>query len=148
MNRYDMAKVGQPGELEVTKVDKPRRKDWIENQNRLEEAYGRYIKENEGRSPSLVKLAEITGISREKVSKHLKELDLSSVIGNSAARFAANAVFTGLAKKGAAGDANAAKLFFQVGYGYKESHDITSDDMPIGQGNTNVQVNIIEDGDE
>lgn len=60
------------------KAGSPDRCDWIVNQGLIEDCYCNLIKES-GRVPTATRIAELTGLHRETVGKHLKQFDFGRV---------------------------------------------------------------------
>jgi hypothetical protein len=95
------------------------RLDWERNHIKLTHAYLDIVKETKT-VPTLKELKEKTGISFNIISKHLREMDLDRLTTASSHKLLANNIIMGLASKGASGDPFAAKLYFQIMFGFSE----------------------------
>ncbi len=70
------------GDRESSLVYREMRKDKRKNRIAIRNAFVKYLEENKKR-PTYKELAEITGVSVRTVNRHLKEIDFSSLGGNS-----------------------------------------------------------------
>lgn len=96
---------------------------WERNHALLTKAYLEHIKEYKT-TPTLKQLNEKTGISLPKISAHLKELDIDRLTIGSPHRLIGDIILMGLGANGAQGDSAAAKLFFQLVFGFSEKASV------------------------
>ena len=92
-----------------------RRSDWESNHARIQSNYLTLFNEL-GRQPTLQEVADRCNISRNTVWRHCRELTLEHF--RPSARLHAHKVITGLIAAGSKGDASAAKLYFQLVFGW------------------------------
>jgi len=95
------------------------RTDWEANHAKIRDAMLLLIDRKKGKLPSQDEIARECKLSRATVQRHLKEMDLTKIA--KPFRMLADTVLLGLANKAVKGDANAAKLYFQLTFGGK--HD-------------------------
>ena len=107
-----------------------RRADWERNHAVIRKAFLECLKDNPSDFPGLKRLKERSGFSIARISNHLQELSLSTIVTGSPIKLLIQDVLVGLAKKGKGGDAFAAKLFFQIVANYveKTKHDHSNED--------------------
>lgn len=54
-----------------------KKREWVDNQKLIHDAYLNYINnlENKGKAPTLIQLAEITGLSMKTIERHIKLIE-------------------------------------------------------------------------
>ena len=95
------------------------RTDWETNHAKIRDAMLTLIDRKKGKLPSQEEIATECNLSRATVQRHLKQMDLSTIA--KPFRALADTVLLGLANKAVKGDANAAKLYFQLTFGSNRS---------------------------
>lgn len=115
---------------------KPLRKDWQMNNQKIMEVYMK-LAARKRRAPTIIEIAEASGYRRQTVSEHLEYITLTEVLPS--AKLYAHKVINGIAKAAAAGDAAAARLYFQLVFGWTDKSE-GSFALPPGS----INVTIIE----
>lgn len=115
--------------------DKKARYDYDNNHVEILEAYWKML-DKTGKPPTITALAKETGFTRSTIAKHIKTMDLTDGIENH--KIQKDAILKGLAKRAIeAGDASAAKLYFQLVYDWSEKQKIDNNitaDIKITKG--------------
>ena len=93
------------------------RADWFANHMKVETAFIEFVAANK-KCPNQKELAAASGMSRATIRAHFKSLDLSKVMEPYKAL--AGRVILGQASAGMKGNPFAAKLYFQLAFGWKE----------------------------
>ena len=129
------------------KASKPKRLDWEENQELIEAKYIEIFQQRK-KPPSKTELAEILGISRPTVSRHLEKLDIKKLVGSNTTKLLANMILQALAMGATKGDVKAAELYFKIVYGSDQniSVDVTTkgEKIPAGKAGDTFQILIPE----
>jgi len=60
--------------------DENRTKNWNDNQALIEEKYWKFVTENE-KAPKIRELAELTGLTRQTISAHYRDLNPEEIFG-------------------------------------------------------------------
>jgi hypothetical protein len=97
-----------------------RRLTWEQNHARIQDAYLQLFQKTK-RIPTMQEVADLCQLSRNTVWKHCNELQLSDIVPRIKVR--ADRILFGLATKAEKGDAAAAKLFFQLTFGWREASE-------------------------
>ena len=92
-------------------------KIWEEYHQLIQDTYLQLLETGQ-RIPTIQKIADKSGVSYKTVQKHLKELKLSDITPK--AKIRSENVLAGITKKAESGDAPAAKLYFQLIFGWSE----------------------------
>lgn len=116
------------------------RVDWETNQELIEAKYIE-IFHTKKKAPTPTELAELLGMSRQAISRHLQKLSLQKLVGSNTTKLLANTILQSMAMSAAKGDVKAAELYFKLVYGSEESLkiDVTSKGekvAPIKAGDT------------
>lgn len=109
-----------------------RREDWVINHEKIKTAYLDYWEQNDCR-PTNTEISKITGIGKQTVGLHVRDLTLNEVVLNE--KKYSNDVLKGLRSKAMSGDAPAAKLWLQTVQEFSEKkeikHNITKQSIEI-----------------
>jgi hypothetical protein len=114
-------------------------KIWYNNHERITKAIQEYIRAYSA-MPSKVALAQATGLSRQTIHKHLRNLTIAPELTHYTDMFTLMTphVITKILEKALSGDMNAAKLYMQAAN--KETGSITPD-VVINHQNNYIQIN-------
>ena len=92
-------------------------KTWEQNHQLIQDVYLQLLKKHQ-KIPTIQKIADESKLSYRTTQKHLKELKLSDITPK--AKIRAENVLMGITKKAELGDPSAAKLYFQLIFGWTE----------------------------
>lgn len=107
-------------------IEKPERTEvWERNHESIMEAYWKLRSESPLKTPSNTAIAQLSGLSRPTVIKHMREMELSD--GATQIKKFRDDVLNAVSLKAIQGDVLAAKLYFQLAYGWTEKTEVKNE---------------------
>jgi len=126
-----------------------KRDDWEQHHIMIERAYLTLlkdrIKKGDLTSVTQAEISEITGLSKQAVSRHLADLDLQRLTDDNPVKLMANQVLNGLASAAMKGDAKCAQTYFEIVFqmGRQLSIDHTTKGQKLPAAKTGDTFNIL-----
>lgn len=105
-----------------------KRADWEQNQQVLQAAYIELLRENGGKRPTVVSVAERAGIATSTAYRHCRHITLEPFVQE--AKLHTQAVLDGIIEAASRGDAANARLFFQLVYNWKAPETVGGSMVP------------------
>jgi hypothetical protein len=100
-----------------------RNEQWEKNHELILNTYWQLRSQNPMKRPTNSEIARISGLSRVTVIKHMQSLTLTDESMNEHKKYRDDVIY-GLALKAQEGDAAAAKLYFEIVYGWTPKTEI------------------------
>lgn len=103
-----------------------KRQDWEDNHRRISQAVLSHYRSSH-KTPTQAEIAKLTGLSRETVGKHLREMDFDKLFDRNRAMMAlhSDVLMMAVINSAIKGSFGAQKLYFQIVYGWAEPKSFT-----------------------